>query len=67
VAIAIGDEVIISAFRGRQKANEIKLEEAMTLAEKVEDIKKILDKINKQLDGVKKEEKEIQDEIKKQS
>lgn len=54
VAIAIGDEVIINAFRGRKKITEIRLEEALTLVEKVDEIKNLLKKIEKDLDALKK-------------
>jgi hypothetical protein len=63
VAVAIGDEVIISAFRGRRKVTEIKMEDALTLAEKVEEIKDLLEKIEKKLEAVKTEEKKIEKEI----
>jgi len=63
VALAIGDEVIITAFRGRRKITEIKLEETLTLAEKVEEIKKSLEKIEKSLSHVEKEEKKIEEKV----
>ncbi|MBU1102038.1 hypothetical protein KJ853_00055 [Patescibacteria group bacterium] len=65
VAIAIGDEVIISSFRGRRKITEVKLEEALTLVEKVDDIKNLLEKIEKKLSSIKKEEEELEREIEK--
>jgi len=61
VAIAIGDEVLISAFRGRRKANEIGMEDALTLSERVDEIKKILDNIEKRMEIIKKEENKIVD------
>ncbi|HRY52476.1 MAG TPA: hypothetical protein P5089_01345 [Candidatus Portnoybacteria bacterium] len=63
VAIAIGDEVLINAFRGRRKITEIRLEEALTLAERVEEIKKLLDSINSRVGAIKKEEEKIKVEI----
>jgi len=59
VAIAIGDEVLISAWRGRRKVTEINLEEAMTLADKVDEIKKLLGNIERQLGAIEKGEKKI--------
>ena len=59
VAVAIGDEVIISAFRGRRKITEMRLEETLTLSEKVEEIRNLLDKIEKKLGMIKEEEKKI--------
>lgn len=63
VAIAIGDEVLINAWRGRRKVTEIRLEEALTLAERVEEIKKLLDKIESRLGVIKKEEEKIEKSI----
>jgi len=63
VALAIGDEVIITAFRGRRKITELKIEEALTLAERVDEIKKLLEKIDKSLSHVEKEEKKIEEKI----
>ena len=63
VALAIGDEVIITAFRGRRKITELRIEEALTLAERVDEIKKILEKIDKSLSDVEKEEKKIEEKI----
>ncbi len=63
VAIAIGDEVLINAWRGRRKVTEIRLEEALTLAERVEEIKKILDRIDGRLSVIKKEEEKIEKEL----
>lgn len=63
VAIAIGDEVLINAFRGRRKITEIRLEEALTLADRVEEIKKLLDSINSRVGAIKKEEEKIKAEI----
>ena len=63
VAIAIGDEVIINAFRGRRKITEMRLEETLTLVERVDDIKGLLDKIEKKLGSIKKEEEKIEKEI----
>lgn len=63
VAVAIGDEVLISAFHGRRKITEIKLEEALTMAERVDEIKKLLDKIEGKLGSIKEEEKKIEKEI----
>ena len=60
VAIAIGDEVLISAWRGRRKVTELSLEETLTLAEKVDEIKKLLVKIEGQLGTVKKGEEKIE-------
>ncbi len=60
VAIAIGDEVLISAFHGRRKVTEIRLEEALTLGDKVGEIKKILERIENNLGLIKKEEKQIE-------
>ncbi len=64
VAVAIGDEVLISAFRGRKKITEVRLEEAFTLAERVDEIKKMLDKIESKLGSIKEAEKKIEHEIK---
>lgn len=63
VAIAIGDEVLINAWRGRRKVTEVRLEEALTLAERVEEIKKLLDRIEGKLGAIKKEEEKIEKEI----
>jgi len=63
VALAIGDEVIINAFRGRRKVTELKLEETLTLSERVDEIKKLLEKIEKSLAHVEKEGKKIEKEI----
>lgn len=63
VAIAIGDEVLISAWRGRRKVTEIRLEETLTLVERVEEIKKLLGRIENQLGSVKEGEKKIAKEI----
>jgi hypothetical protein len=63
VALAIGDEVIITAFRGRRKITELKIEETLTLAERVDEIKKLLEKIDKSLSHVEKEEKKIEEKI----
>lgn len=63
VAIAIGDEVLINAWRGRRKVTEIRLEEALTLAERVEEIKKLLDRIEARLGAIKKEEEKIEKSI----
>lgn len=63
VAIAIGDEVLISAWRGRRKVTEVRLEETLTLVERVEEIKKLLNKIENQLGAVKEGEKKIAKEI----
>jgi len=63
VALAIGDEVIINAFRGRRKVTELKLEETLTLSERVDEIKKSLEKIEKSLSHVEKEEKKIEKEV----
>ncbi len=63
VAIAIGDEVLINAWRGRKKVTEIRLEEALTLAERVEEIKKLLDRIEGKLGAIKKEEEKIEKEL----
>ncbi len=63
VAIAIGDEVLISAWRGRRKITETSLEETLTLAEKVDEIKKLLDRIEERLGAIKKEEKKIEKEL----
>ena len=60
VAIVIGDEVLISAWRGRRKVTELSLEETLTLAEKVDEIKKLLVKIEGQLGAVKKGEEKIE-------
>ncbi|MBU3901203.1 hypothetical protein KJ590_03445 [Patescibacteria group bacterium] len=60
VAIAIGDEVLISAWRGRRKITEIRIEETLTLAERVEEIKNLLDKIESRLGAIKKEEEKIE-------
>jgi hypothetical protein len=65
VAVAIGDEVIISSFRGRKKINEVKLEEALTMVEKIDEIKNLLDKIEKRLNVIKQEEEEIEREVEK--
>lgn len=64
VAVAIGDEVIITAFRGRKKITEVRLEETITMAEKVDEIKTLLDNIEKKLGMIKQEEKKIEKEIK---
>ena|SRR3989344_5826032 len=66
VAIAIGDEVLISAWRGRRKVTEVSLGETMTLVEKVDEIKKLLAKIEGQLETVKKGEEKIEKEIEKE-
>ena len=63
VAIAIGDEVIISAFRGRRKITEVKIEETLTLSERVDEIKRLLNQIEKKLGSVKKGEEKIEKEI----
>ncbi len=63
VALAIGDEIIINAFRGRRKVTELKLEETLTLSEKVDEIKKSLEKIEKSLSHVEKEEKKIEQQV----
>jgi hypothetical protein len=63
VALAIGDEVIINAFRGRKKITEMRIEETLTIAEKVEEMKNILKRIENSLTAIKKEEKEIEKEI----
>ncbi len=63
VAITIGDEVLINAFRGRRKISEIRIEEALTLAERVEEIKKVLDRIESRLGTIKKEEEKIEKDI----
>lgn len=63
VAVAIGDEVIITAFRGRRKITEMRLEETLTLSEKVEEIKSLLDRIEKKLGRIKEEEKKIEKEL----
>ena len=63
VAIAIGDEVLINAFRGRRKINEIRIEEALTLAERVDEIRKLLQSIESRLGVIKKEEEKIKQEI----
>jgi len=63
VAIAIGDEVLIGAWRGRRKVTEVRLEETLTLVERVEEIKKLLSKIENQLGAVKKGEEKIAKEI----
>lgn len=63
VALAIGDEVIINAFRGRRKVNELRLEDTLTLSERVDEIKKSLENIEKSLSYVAKEEKKIEQEI----
>ena len=65
IAIAIGDEVLLSSFRGRRKITEVRLEETLTLAEKVDEIKKLLDRLEKKLENIKKEEREIEHEIEK--
>ena len=65
VAIAIGDEVLISAFRGRRKVNEIQLEEALTLSERVDEIKRTLEKIENWLGAIKKEEESLRNEEQK--
>ncbi len=62
VAVAIGDEVIISSFRGRKKINEVRLEETLTMIEKIDDIKNLLDKIEKRLGAIKQEEEKIEKE-----
>lgn len=67
VAVAIGDEVIISAFRGRRKITEIRIEEALTLVERVEEIKNLLDKIESRLGTIKKEEEKIAKDLKEKS
>jgi len=63
VALAIGDEVIINAFRGRRKVTELRLEETLTLSERVDEIKKSLEKIEKSLSHVEKEEKKIEQKV----
>jgi len=63
VALAIGDEVIINAFRGRRKVTELKLEETLTLSERVDGIKESLEKIEKSLSHVEKEEEKIKQEV----
>ena len=63
VAITIGDEVLINAFHGRRKISEIRIEEALTLAERVEEIKKVLDRIESRLGTIKKEEEKIEKDI----
>lgn len=63
VAIAIGDEVLIGAWRGRRKVTEVRLEETLTLVERVDEIKKLLSKIENQLSTVKKGEEKIVKEI----
>lgn len=63
VAIGIGDEVLINAFRGRRKITEVRLEEALTLAERVEEIKKVLDRIEGRLGAIKKEEEKIEKDL----
>ncbi len=63
VALSIGDEIIISAFRGRKKITEVSLEETLTLTEKVDEIKKLLNGIETKLGTIKKEEKKIGEEI----
>jgi hypothetical protein len=63
VALAIGDEVIINAFRGRRKVTELKLEETLTLSERVDEIKQTLEKIERSLSHVEKEEKKIEKEV----
>jgi len=63
VAIAIGDEVLINAFHGRRKISEIRIEEALTLAERVEEIKKVLNRIESRLGTIKKEEEKIEKDI----
>lgn len=63
VAIAIGDEVLISAWHGRRKISEMRLEDALTLADKVDEIKKLLEKIEEKLSAIKSEEKKIEREI----
>lgn len=65
IAIAIGDEVIINSFRGRRKITEVRIEETLTMAEKVDEIKNLLDKMEKRLSNIKKEEQEIEREIEK--
>ncbi len=63
VAVAIGDEVIINAFRGRKKITEVRLEETLTLAERVDEIQKILHKIEQRLNIIKKGEEKIEKDI----
>ena len=60
VAIAIGDEVLISAWRGRRKVTEISLGETLTLAEKIDEINKMLVKIEERLGAVKEGEEKIE-------
>lgn len=60
VAIAIGDEVLISAWRGRRKITEIRLEETLTLVERVEEIKNLLNRIEERLGTIKKSEEKIE-------
>ena len=67
VAIAIGDEVLINAWRGRRKVTELKVEEALTLVERVEEIKKLLDRIEGRLGAIKKEEERIEKQIEKEN
>ena len=52
--------MLISAWRGRRKVTELSLEETLTLAEKVDEIKKLLVKIEGQLGTVKKGEEKIE-------
>jgi len=63
IAIAIGDEVIINAFRGRKKITEVDIKEVVTLAEKVDEIKNLLDRIEKRLGAIKKEGEKIEEKI----
>lgn len=63
IAIAIGDEVLINAWRGRRKITEIRIEETLTLAERVEEIKKLLDRIEGRLGVIKKEEEKIEKDL----
>ncbi len=63
IAIAIGDEVLINAWRGRRKITEIRLEEALTLVERVEEIKNLLNRIEERLGAIKKEEEKIEKDL----
>jgi len=65
IAIAIGDEVLINAWRGRRKITEISLGETLTLAERVEEIKSLLNKIEERLNAKKKEEEKIAKDLEK--
>lgn len=64
VALAIGNEVLLNAFRGKKKVSETQIDDAFILEENIEKIKKHLTAIENRITLLKKERNKLDRDLK---